>query len=193
MAYGGLTSIIDSYYVAVANQMQAIGATVEVNGQTIPQALFGPLDARDWPQTPPIEGTAYLLIVGANPIGGTEAQTLYDFTCQWTWLLIGTDISAGVVGPNRGDRSRANRQIMSNLRQANTPRWTQKLSYAVNPQTGALTGVPVQSIVPMSMQEMVWWTPLQFRIQPDNQRSGLLYSTASLRICGYDDALPAVL
>jgi hypothetical protein len=141
--------------------------------------------------TPPVEGAPYLLILGMTPTGGTENQILYEATCQWTWLLIGTDIKGNITA-NRGDRYRSNMAIMSNLRNANFPQWTQKMDFNFNAQTGVGTTTPVQSVVPVSNYESVWWSPLKFLSKNDNQQSGLLYGTASVTLYGYDDVLTAV-
>src|SRR5512140_3210869 len=106
----GFVSTLDSYFLNCQAKMASLGAATNViiNGQSVPQPFAGIVHASDWPQTPYVEGSLYLLLLEAKPIGGTDSQTLYEFICQWSWILIGSDIGKGQVGQNRSDRYRTN-------------------------------------------------------------------------------------
>jgi hypothetical protein len=131
--------------------------------------------------------------VGVNAVGGTKAQTLYEYVCQWNWLLIGTDLTGGQIAENRGDRYRAYFQVLANLRQANFPGFCQKQSIVVNPQTGALSYTPITDTNPVSAYESIFWTNPRFKAVADNDKTGLAFGVAAVNVYGYDDVLPALL
>jgi hypothetical protein len=188
-----LIDILDSYFLFTQSQMAAINAQVYINGAAVAQPFGSILQARDWPLTEANEGALYLLILSANPVGGSVNQTIYEFICQWTWLLIGTNLTYGQVGANRGDRYRTNLQIMSNLRQAHYPGFCQKKTITgVNQNTQAITQVPATSTVPYvsspyNTVESIWWTRLRFPFKQD-QQSGVVYGVGAFSLYGIDDA-----
>lgn len=179
-----LVSTLDTYYNQVVTQMQNVSPT---------QAFGGITNARDWPLTPLIFGALYLLVGAKLATGGTDAQVLYEYQCQWTWLLVGTDIQANQVAENRGDRYRTNAAIEDNLRQANFPRWCNKQSASVNASTGAVTFTGVSSVTPSSSTEQIYWTKINFATRFDNEKSGVVYGVGAVKIYGYDDTLPNLL
>ena len=187
-----LLDVLDSYFLFVQSQLTKLGATVTVNGSQIPQPLGTVVQANDWPLTPLQEGAPSLLVLNVSPRGGTPNQILYEFVCQWIWILIGTNISATQVGANRGDRYRNNMQIMQNLRQANHPGFCQKQSItAVDGNTGAITQTPASSVVPYASiptnsMESIWWTRLRFPMRQDKD-SGVVYGVATVSVFGYDN------
>lgn len=181
-----LISAIDSYFSYVAQQMATLNAQVFVNGATIAQPMGGVVDARDWPQTPVVEGALYLLLQRVQPIGGTEAQIEYEYFCQWSWLLIGTDIQAKQQTQSRADRYRANFQVMENLRQSNYPSFCRKQDYSADSQ-GNIQSVFSNSEYPVSATEMVRWTRLDFMPRSDNAHSGVTYGAARVSLYAYDD------
>lgn len=188
-----IISIIDSYYQFVSQQMVAINAQINVNGALIQQPMCGYVQARDWPQTPQVEGGLYLLIL-STPLGGglkSRAQEQVEVVCQWQWLLVGTDITAIQLAQNRGDRFRTNFQITENLRQANYPRFCRKQDYSVTP-TGVLQSIPSTSVYPVSPIESVTWTPLRFMPHTDSQISGLTFGVAALELYGFSDVNVAI-
>lgn len=164
---------LDSYYSYIAARMAAIDST---------QKMCGVVAARDWPLTPPIEGGLYLLFLSAVPTTGTESQIFYEYSCQWNWLLIGTDISPTQQAENRGDRYRKSMQIVKNLRQANFPSFCSKKSFAANAQ-GTVTQMVYDPI------ESIWWSHLRMMPRADNDKSGLVYGAAALQLFAYDDVL----
>ena len=190
-----LIDCLDSYFLYVQQQMSLLGSAtnIYVNGATIPQPFGGVIFSRDWPLTEISEGSLYLLVLDIQPKGGTEGQILYEFICQWTWLLIGTNLSMGQQGSNRGDRYRTHMQIMSNLRQANFPSFCQKQSITgVDPNTQAITQVPATSSmpyasVPYNTVESIWWSKLKFPMKQD-PKSGVVYGVGALSIFGFDNA-----
>lgn len=174
----GLISAIYSYYAYVVQQVTILNSS---------QIFGGLINARDWPQTPPHEGALYLLYMNSTPVGGTESQILYEFLCQWVWQLAGTDIQAGQRAQNRGDRFRSNMTIESLLRQASYPSFCTKQSYASDTE-GNIAATPVTSAVPSDGgKESVWWSRLRFIPRLENEKSGLTYGAASLRVYAYDD------
>lgn len=172
---------VDSYYLQVKQQMAAVDST---------QQFGGILQARDWPLTQPVFGALYLLVIAMNAVGGTEAQALYEYVCQWSWILMGDDIVDAQQAQNRGNRYRQSMQVVANLRQANFPQFCPKINVQVDAQ-GSVTTAGVQSTYPVSPFESVWWSRLKFAPRQD-QGSGVLYGAAGVSLYAYDDVLPAL-
>jgi hypothetical protein len=176
-----LIAAIDSYLMQVKLQMQTVDST---------QQFGGVLAARDWPLTTPIFGALYLLVLGMNPVGGTEAQAQYEYLLQWVWLLLGDDIAQNQQAENRGNRYRDGMKIVANLRQANFPQFCFKQNYTADAQ-GNLTAIPVQSTYTFSPEESVYWSRLKFMPRQD-QASGVMYGAAAVSLFAWDDVLPAL-
>jgi hypothetical protein len=186
-----IISALDSYYSYVAAQMLAISARVEVSGKQITQPMLGYVSAGDWPQTPIVEGgLALLLVRGPVPVGRGQAQVMHKYLCQWNWILIGQDIQSANQSANRGDRFRANMQVMENLRQANYPCFAQKRDYSCDGTS--LTNVPSSSAYPYSPEESVRWTNPQFIPHFDDDKSGVVYGRAVVDVIAYSDVLPVI-
>lgn len=182
-----LISALDSYYVFVSNQMTRLNAQVTINGSLVPQPMGGVINARDWPQSKPLEGTLYLLFLTAIPEGlKSKSQTTYVYHCQWVWVLIGTDIQAAQQGQSRSDRYRMNLAIMENLHQANYPGFCRKLEYSSN-TNGNLATIPASDPVLYSPIEMLSWTEPEFMPKNDNEKSGLVYGAAKVELSAIDD------
>lgn len=176
-----MIAAVDSYYSYVASQMATVDST---------QLMGGLINARDWPQTPIIESAVYLLFMSAVPVdGGSESQVKYEYLCQWVWTLVGADLAPNEQGQNR-QSYRQMFKIMSNLRQANFPSFCQKRNYSATSE-GVVGSVPVTSVYPVSSIEMVHWTRLQFMPRSD-QKSGVGYGAASVRLYAFDDVLSAL-
>src|SRR5262245_49025796 len=113
-----MIEVIDSYYTYVKQQMGIVDA----------QQRFGPIiQARDWPQTPPLDSTLYLIVINASPIvPSTPSVMLYAYSVQWIWLVMGNDIQPNERKENRGDRYRNSFSMMKNLRDANFPGYCPK-------------------------------------------------------------------
>lgn len=184
---------LDTFVMFVKAQLVAVSATVTINGVTGPQRVGEVLEARDWPLTAPAQGAIYLLFQAANPLNqvGTQAQNLYEYHCQWVWLLTGQDLQANQQGANRGDRYRTNLQIMANLRNAHYPGYCPKKSYTADSQ-GNLTVVPVQSTYPKSNVETIVWTKPKFMPRATNDKSGTLYNAAAVSVISYEDVNPSI-
>jgi hypothetical protein len=179
-----MLDVIDSYFAQVQAQMQNVDPT---------QAFGGIVNARDWPLTPPVLGALYLLVGAKISLpGGTASQELFEYQCQWTWLLVGTDIPQNTIMENRGDRYRASLTIEQNLRQANFPQWCQKKSATVNTQTGAVTFTPVSSTYPVSATEQITWSRIRFASRQDNEKTGVVYGVGVVSVFGYDDILASL-
>ena len=182
-----LISVLDSYYMFVSGQMTRLNATVTINGSLVPQPMGGVINARDWPQTKPLEGCLYLLFLSASRNGlQSKSQSGYEFSCQWVWILLGTDILASQQGQSRTDRYRASVQIMDNLHQANYPGFCRKLLYSAD-GNGNLSTIPAADPVQFSPIEMVSWTEPVFMPKSDNEKSGLVYGAAKVEVSAYDD------
>jgi hypothetical protein len=190
-----LIDCLDSYFTFVSAQLTKLNAQVTIDGNLVPQPIGSILQTHDWPQSPVYlsEGAINLLILAMNPRGGTENQTMYEFICQWTWVLIGTNLTSTQQGANRGDRYRNNIQIMQNLRQANFPGFCQKQSItAVDQNLGTITQTPSSSSVPYASLpyntiETIHWTRPRFTSRMDKD-SGIVYGVGALSIFGYEDA-----
>lgn len=180
-----LISVLDSYFSHVKRQMATLNAQVTINGNLVSQPFGGVTNARDWPQTPPIEGALYLLFLSAVPRGGSQAQREYEYFCQWVWIIIGKDIGAAAQAANRGDKYRQGLVIQDNLRQANYPGYCQKMDYTADAQ-GNVSSAASASLYPVSSVESIHWTPLRF-IPKTDEKSGLVYGAAAVELYGYDD------
>jgi len=199
-----LISILDTYYSFIKSQMSLLGATitVSINGQPTPiaQPFGGVVNAADWPQQPLVnpvtpEGTLFLLVINAVEVPSrevsTESQTLYQFQCQWVWVLLGSDIQNGQQGMNRGDRYRTNLQIIDNLNQSHFPGFTQQKDYAVDSE-GNVTSQFSTTPYPANPIEIVRWSNLRFMPKSENQKTGLVYGAAQVDIFGYSNIAPAL-
>lgn len=174
----GLSATVDSYYAYVVGQMAKYAAG---------QKFGGLIDARDWPQSKPMFGALYLLYLSSTPMRqSTESQVLYDHLCQWTWIVVGTDLTGTNMGQNRGDRRRQNMVIEQNLRQASYPGFCQKLNYGVPAASGAMVGVPFDS------NDRVWWTKPQMMPRQDNDKTGLIYGAATVRVSAWVEIDPSL-
>lgn len=167
---------VDSYFTWVRSQF------------TVPDFKFGGvIQASAWPQLPAKEKTFYLLVLGAQPSRGQQNGSrliqLIEYTLQWTWFVIGTDTQAGQQSMNRGDRYRTSMQMQSALTAANFPGFTNKILLSVNPATGVITSTPY---VPNGGGESVWWNRIRYRSRPDNEQSGLIYTTGAFELYGYE-------
>lgn len=181
-----LISALDSYYISIQNQMAVLGATVTINGSIVPQPFGGLVNARDWPQTPPMEGALYLLFINAIPTkGGTAAQREYEYFLQWVWLIIGSDIVASQQEQSRANRYRTNLQVMENLNQASYPGFARKMDFSADSQ-GVISSVGSSSDYPKSDWESIRWTDPRFMPKSDNQ-SGLIYGAAAVELYAYSD------
>lgn len=177
-----LIDSVDSYYMTIQRQMAIIS----------PGQLFaGVIQARDFPMTPPLQNALYLLVISAQPIGGTESQNLYEILCQWTWLSIGTDIQPNQQAANRGDRYRASMAIVNSLRNANFPSYCAKSTISSVDAEGDLTVTPINGPA-VGGAESIWWSKLSFQPKQDNPKSGIVYGAASVRIYCYDDVMASV-
>jgi hypothetical protein len=174
-----MISVLDSYYSFVKTQMGTVDTT---------QTFGGIVNARDWPQTQPVEGALYLLFIQAvpSPAIRSTAQVLYEFICQWNWYLIGTDIQPNREAANRGDRYRSTMQVSKNLRNANFPNFCQKYDFSVSP-SGAMITTPSASTYPDSPMESIWWTPVRVATRADNEKSGLTYGIGAVSVYGFED------
>jgi len=175
-----LVSVIDSFYTYVATQMATIDPT---------QKMAGIISARDWPLTAPIEGALYLAVLAHRPVGGTESQIAYAFTCQWLWFLRGTNIGVGQQAEDRGDRYRRSMVIATNIRNAHYPGFCSKRDFAVD-GTGNITQTGYTSYL-VGGAESVRWTRPAFAPRQDDA-SGLLYEAATTVVTGMDDVLTAI-
>jgi hypothetical protein len=165
---------LDTYFEYVSTRMTTI---VNPNRQVI-----GIMDAMDWPPKNVVPNAFYLLVLGQRPITGksfwSATITTVVHTVQWTWLIIGSDLTQGKVGRSRGDRYRTNMQMRDELTHATYPHFTAKNSYSV--LGGTPSGLAVEA-TPVSPVEDIWWTGLTFLNRIDRD-SGVIYGAASTQI-----------
>jgi hypothetical protein len=184
-----LISVVDSYYSWIVHQLGVLGAKITVNGNLIDQPVCGIVNARDWPQTRPVEGGLYLLVLNQVPGGGTISQRQYQYFCQWSWMLIGQDIQQDQLVQNRADRYRQCMQVEENLRQANYPGFTGQQNVTSDIQ-GNLTFTP--SLTPPNIFESIRWSELRFMPKDDNKQSGLLFGAAAVEVYAFSAVNPLV-
>lgn len=172
---------IDSYFEYVSDRM----ATV-VNPN---RKIVGLMDAMDWPPKNILMEAFYLLTLGEKPIIGksfwSSSITTVVHTLQWTWIILGTDLTTGKIGRNRGDRYRVNMRMRQELITANYPWFCQKARWSVQGDTPS--GVVLTSD-PVDPPEFVWWQKSQFMNRIDRE-SGTVYGTATVNLVDMTEAV----
>jgi hypothetical protein len=165
---------IDTYWEYVSDRM-----TTVVNPD---RQMIGVMDAMDWPPKNVVPEAFYLLVLGERPVTNksfwSPTITTVVHTVQWTWLIIGTDLTQGKVGRSRGDRYRTNMIMRDELTHATYPWYAQKNEYSVvgnTPSGLALKATPVEPT------EDIWWTPLTFLNRIDRD-TGVVYGAATVQI-----------
>ncbi len=152
------------------------------------QPISGISLAQDWPEAPVQDSCLYLIVQRMQPTGKSKSQRQYNYHCQWTWLILGSDIQPGEQAQNRGNRYMANMQIMQNLKEANFPGFCQKMDYQVNPALGTVSAIPSASTYLPSRTERILWNELNFMPrQNQGGDSGVLYNAASVLVTGWED------
>lgn len=170
------TDAIDSYYVYTRNRIKTFNSARVVKGL---------LNAQDWPQKPLVWDAFYLLVLGETPIGRqgySQYSPILMHSVQWVWINTGSDIVPGVRQANRGDRYRTSQAMKGELLFANSPGYTQKLTWSLN-SAGQLVSTPEQ--VPT---EFITWTPMEFHEKLDKD-SGIVYGSGAVRITDMTDAI----
>ena len=159
---------IDSFYMAVE------AALVANNPQ---RQVLGLLEAQDWPPQEVAFEAFYCLVLGATPLGRqaySATSPIYVHHLQWVWMIMGTDVQAGIRGRNRGDRYRTNHIMEQELLVGLFPYFAPKLSWTVD-VNGNLTGTPY------AVPDTILWTPPSFVTRVD-KASGLTYGSAAVSL-----------
>ena len=187
-----ILSTLTSYLSYVAKQLQTAGAQIILNGASTPLLVGGIVQAQDWPQIEIQEGVLYLLFQKITPGNELKSKTQrqYIYHCQWSWILIGTDIAPSQQAMNRGDRFMTDMLIMQYLKEANYPGFCQKMDYSAS-SLGVVSAIPSVSAFPVSKYESIVWDDLDFMPRPDNKASGVLYNAAGVTISAYEDMAAA--
>jgi Tol biopolymer transport system component len=173
-----LIDSIDSFYQYVRQRVQTVNPTRTVAGFLI---------AQDWPPPNVKLEAFYLISHGENPIGrqGFSPQIpIVSHMLEWQWIVLGQDVVAGQVGPNRGLRFRTHFQMKDELRQALSPYFCQKQTWAAV-QNGAQitwTGTPVQP------PEWIGWAPPEYREKLDRD-SGKVEGSVAVRLWDMTDPI----
>lgn len=168
---------LDSHYLHVKNRVQSMNPNRKV---------LGIMDAMDWPSQVVDFEALYCLSLGEVPIdkqGDSATIPIVIHTVQWTWMILGTNVQAGVQIRSRGDKYRTNYAIEQEVLFGTYPRFTQKMSVSVD-SDGNLV---VNPVVPT---EFILWSPVSFGKKSDKS-SGLIYGTATVRITNMTDAIAA--
>ena len=142
-----------------------------------PQRIInGPIDSQDWPPKNFNFEQMYLVEVNNTPLGKQGASASMPFITtllQWTWGIMGTDLTSGIRGRVRGDRGRKNRQIQAEILNVCFPYFCEKKMFDLDQNTGLLIS---QSLDP---KESIRWTIPQFPNRQDIN-SGIIYGTATV-------------
>lgn len=147
--------------------------------------VAGVFNAQDWPSKPIKFNFFYLLELGDAPIGSqgySQYAPMIFHQLQWVWVIKGTDISAGVRVPNRGDRFSISQTMKGLLLYGLAPGYTEKLTWAMNNATGKMIG---SSLSPV---EAITWPPVDFHERYDKD-TGLVYGSGALRIFDMTEAI----
>jgi hypothetical protein len=169
-----VNAVIDTFTEAVRDRIVALNPSRKV---------LGVLDRRDWPPQDVAMEAFYCLVLGASPLGkqAFSAQNQwYVFTCQWVWMIAGTDTQAGLRGLSRGDRGRKHRQMLQELAHGLYPFFAQK-------KTFSMAGATMQSAPAVPTESITWTLPVL--VDKVDQESGLVYGTATVYVSGCADAI----
>lgn len=187
-----IISALDTYYHYIRQRMIDLTATVLINGSQVAQPMGGISNAQDWPQVSVEEGQLQLLLLTQQPTQrGTQAVLEYVYFVQWVWILIGQDIQASQQAFNRGDRYRADQQIIQNLRNAHYPGFCNKSDFTVD-SLGVVTRTPATTQVPNNNFEAVRWTMPVMRPKLDTHNTGMQYNAAAVELYAWDTAVQGV-
>lgn len=167
----------DSHYAYVKARILAINPT---------RVFSGIVHASDWPSVQAIPESFYLVTNTLDPFrsegpgtGSVSASSLlYGETVSWVWAILGTDIQAGTVAANRGDRYRTNLQMVQEIIQGWFPGFCQKQQFSINQANGALIATPY---VPA---EQVWFSPPKFSTRIERS-TGIMFGSAATIITGF--------
>jgi hypothetical protein len=165
----GWADAIDSFYRFVKANVIAINAD---------RIFVGIMNAQDWPPKNLTLEAYYLLVLGEEPIGKqgySQAVPIKFHLVQWVWLIKGSDLQQGTRAAFRGDRYRTMQSMKDEMTQGMYPGYSPKLTWALNPATGAVVGTPFTP--PLTIA----WPPVTFHEKFDKE-SGVAYGTASTRI-----------
>jgi hypothetical protein len=174
-----LLNAIDSYFELVQSRLASINPDRKV---------IGIMDAMDWPADPVISNAFYLLTLPARHTGKefwSKAVPTFTHALQWTWIVIGSDLTKNKVGRNRGDRYRVNMTMREELIKASWPWYTEKQQFTVQGSSPSGLIVKAASLTP---KEYIWFTELSFLNKIDRD-SGTLYGTATLYLTDMEDAI----
>lgn len=168
-----LVDFSDSHYQHVKQRILAINST----------RLFGGIvEARDWPLKETLPNAFYMLtnlldpVKTAVPGENSWSAPTYGMRIQWAWTIIGTDIPAGALASNRGDRYRVNFQMVQEMLHGFFPGFCEKCQYSLNG-----TELVATSYMP---KEMVWFTMPQVTDRIDTS-TGVLFGAASTMLTGF--------
>lgn len=174
---------IDTFYTYVSTRIKSYNSA---------RGIFGVMDAADWPPKPVEFQSFYLIYQGFNKLNretDSAAIEVVSHHVAWMWLILGTDLNTGLIGRNRGDRYRTNQQMLEELRYGLFPRFTQKKSFSVLPNTNPpqLTSVPVTPNGVGSTVSIIWQDP-QVRTQ-FSKGNGAYQTVATMRITDFLDPI----
>lgn len=172
-----MTPAIDSFYQYVKARVVAINSS---------RRFGGIMMAQDWPAPETQTESFYLLSLGEQPIGRqgySAAIPILLYTLQWTWVIVGTDLTMELKGSNRGDRYRTLFTMKDELRKAMYPGFTEKKQIAIS-ATGDIT---FSSLDP---KEQIRWTPVSFKERVDKD-SGTIYGTATTYLTDMSEKIAA--
>jgi hypothetical protein len=150
--------------------------------------MAGVTDAQAWPPKNVMLESFYLLTLGEKPVGKSfwsASIPVLTHSVQWTWIVVGTDLTVGKVGRNRGDRYRISMKMKEELLQATFPWFAQKGDWSVLGSTPS--GLVLQE-TPITPLENMWWSPPVFLNKVDKD-SGVIYGAASVQITAMEQTI----
>ncbi len=166
-----MIEVLDSHYNYVRTRVLAANAS---------RLFKGAMKAQDWPEQNVHFEAFYMLDLGApKPLGRqtySASDQIFSYTVQWTWIVMGSDITTNTKGRNRADRYRTDYAMMEELRSGLFPNFCEKVQVSLD------TDGIVQK-TSYSPKEYIHWTPAEFNTRTDKE-SGLIYSMCTVRITG---------
>jgi hypothetical protein len=173
---------VDSFYEYVKGRILTLNPA---------RQIFGIMDAADWPPKS-IEFSAFYLLTTSDVAVGSRntdsaAIPVMAHNVQWVWMILGTDLTTGTSGRNRGDKYRTNMQMKTEILNGLYPGFCQKFTYA-SAGGGALAPTPSAPNGPGSTEFISWPHRPKFMTQV-NKDASTLFSTAAVSVTDFTDQI----
>lgn len=183
----GWSDMICTYYDYVQRRI-TVGDPDKNLAPINPARVFaGITQAEQWPPKAPAVDAFYLTVLNQFPaksVGRKSRNNLYyRSVLQWQWICSGTNLQAGQIGANRGDRFPTDQTMRGELVQANFPLFCPLISVSLDPNNNIVR-------TPYVPAQTCRWTELEFGPRPSvGQDSGNLYGAGAVDVFAFQQPL----